>query len=306
MARISLKHLRYFEALATHGHFGRAAEACAISQPALSLQMKELEAILGAPLIERGARHVRLTRLGDMVVERARTILRDVDELGSLARAAGQPLAGQVRLGVIATVAPYLLPGAIKALGVRFPELELRPREAVTRRLMDDLAAGRLDAAVVALPIAEPSLESVVLFEEEFMLVRPLAQADEPVPSIETLNRSRLLLLEEGHCFRDQALAFCKMGPTVNSDVLEASSLTTLVQMVGAGIGMTLIPQIAAGIETRSAPVSLARLSAPRPSRTIGLVWRRSNPLGAQFEVLAQVLRNVAGMLKEQPAAAVS
>jgi len=298
MNRISLKHLRYFEALATHGHFRRAAEACSISQPALSLQMKELEEILGAQLIERAARQIRVTRLGTVFVERARSILREVDELGSLARAAGQPLAGQVRLGLIATVAPYLLPGAIKALGIRYPELDLRPREAITSRLLEDLGAGRIDAAVVALPTTEPSLASMAMFEEEFLLVRPVEHAHDPVPTTDLLKRSRLLLLEEGHCFRDQALAFCKMGSTVNSEVLEASSLTTLVQMVGAGIGMTLIPQIAAGIETRSAPVSIARLHAPRPSRTVGLVWRRSNPLGEQFEALASVLSEVAAGLK--------
>jgi LysR family hydrogen peroxide-inducible transcriptional activator len=298
MNRISLKHLRYFEVLATHGHFRRAAEACAISQPALSLQMKELEDILGAPLIERSSRQVRLTGLGETFAERARTILRAVDELGSLARASGEPLSGQVRLGVIATVAPYLLPGAIKALGERFPDLDLRPREAITRRLIGDLMAGRLDAAVVALPVPEPGLAAETMFEEEFVLVRPQSAAGEAVPSAEALKQSRLLLLEEGHCFRDQALSFCKMGPTVNGDILEASSLTTLVQMVGAGIGMTLIPQIALPIEMRSAPVSVARLPVPRPSRTIGMVWRRSNPLGDQFITLAGVLREVAMDLK--------
>jgi LysR family hydrogen peroxide-inducible transcriptional activator len=298
MSRISLRHLRYFEALATHGHFRRAAEACSISQPALSLQIKELEEILGTELVERSARQVRLTRLGETFADRARTILREVDELGSLARATGRPLSGQVRLGVIATVAPYLLPGAIKALAACFPDLDLRPREAITSRLLEDLGAGRIDAAVVALPAGEPGLAAKVMFEEEFLLVRPLDQQDEPVPGAEMLKQSRLLLLEEGHCFRDQALAFCKMGSTVNSDVLEASSLTTLVQMVGAGIGMTLIPQIAAGIETRSAPVSIARLHAPRPTRTVGLVWRRSNPLGKQFEALADVMSEVASGLK--------
>jgi LysR family hydrogen peroxide-inducible transcriptional activator len=298
MSRISLRHLRYFEALATHGHFRRAAEACSISQPALSLQIKELEEILGTELVERSARQVRLTRLGETFADRARTILREVDELGSLARATGRPLSGQVRLGVIATVAPYLLPGAIKALAGCFPDLDLRPREAITSRLLEDLGAGRIDAAVVALPAGEAGLAARVMFEEEFLLVRPLDQQDEPVSGAEMLKHSRLLLLEEGHCFRDQALAFCKMGSTVNSDVLEASSLTTLVQMVGAGIGMTLIPQIAAGIETRSAPVSIARLHAPRPTRTVGLVWRRSNPLGKQFEALADVMSEVASGLK--------
>lgn len=282
-----MKHLRYFDALANHGHFGRAAEACAISQPALSLQMKELEEILGAPLIERGARQIRLTRLGEAFALRVRDILRAVDELGDLARASSGPLAGRLRIGVIPTVAPYLLPRVIKLLGLRFPGLDLRPREAMTGRLITDLAEGRLDTAIVALPVSEPSLVEHALFDEEFVLVRPEADAERPVPDPATLREMRLLLLEEGHCFRDQALSFCKLSPSVAREVMEGSSLSTLVQMVGAGIGVTLIPQMAVDIETRSAPVSVVRLRPPRPGRTIGMVWRRSNPLADQLQRIA-------------------
>lgn len=285
-----MRHLRYFDALAQHGHFGRAAEVCAISQPALSLQIKELEAVLGAPLVERGARQIRLTPLGEEFALRVRDILRAVDELGDLARATAGPLAGRLRIGVIPTVAPYLLPRLIKVLAQRFPGLDLRPREAVTGRLIADLAQGRLDTAVVALPVSEPSLVERPLFDEEFVLVRPQEDAHKPVPDPATLRAMRLLLLEEGHCFRDQALSFCKLSPSVAREVMEGSSLSTLVQMVGAGIGVTLIPQMAVAIETRSAPVSVVQLGQPRPSRTIGMVWRRSNPLADQLERIADCI----------------
>jgi LysR family hydrogen peroxide-inducible transcriptional activator len=297
MNNISMRHLRYFEALAQHGHFGRAAEACAISQPALSLQMKELEDLLGAPLIERGGRQIRLTSLGEAFALRARAILRGVDELGDLARASFSPLTGLLRIGVIPTVAPYLLPLVIRTLATHFPGLDLRPREAVTQKLTDDLIAGRLDAAIVALPVPERTFFEQPLFTEEFVLVRPLQDADRPVPTAEVLREMRLLLLEEGHCFRDQALAFCNMSTTVPRDLVEGSSLSTLVQMVGAGIGVTLIPQMAIPVETRSAQVAIARLPHPRPLRTIGMIWRRTNPLSDQ-------LAHVAGLLEgESPAA---
>jgi LysR family transcriptional regulator, hydrogen peroxide-inducible genes activator len=290
MSVISMKHLRYFEALAHHGHFGRAAEACAISQPALSLQIKELEAILGAPLVERGPRRIRLTALGDAVAERARAILGAVDELGDLARASRGAFTGRLRIGVIPTVAPYLLPAVIAELARRYPGLDLRPREAVTGRLIEDLTHARLDAAIVALPVSEPSLREVALFEEDFVLVRPAAEAQAPVPDARALRTMRLLLLEEGHCFRDQAIEYCSLI-AASRDLMEGSSLSTLVQMVGVGIGVTLLPQMAVAIETRSAPVSVARLPAPRPSRTIGMVWRKSNPLAAQFARIAEVVR---------------
>ncbi len=294
MNPITMKHLRYFEALARHGHFGRAAEACAISQPALSLQMKELEDILGTPLIERGSRQISLTSLGETFAARASDILRAVDELAQLGRAAQGALTGQLRIGVIPTVAPYLLPRVVQVLAARYPDLDLRPREAVTRRLIDDLAEGRLDTAIVALPVSEPGLTEVPLFAEEFLLVRPRADAGKPVPSSEMLREMRLLLLEEGHCFRDQALSFCKMSPAVARDMMEGSSLATLVQMVGAGIGVTLIPQMAVAIETSSAPVTVARLAAPRPSRMIGMVWRKTNPLAEQLADAARAVRAAA------------
>lgn len=288
-----MKHLRYFEALARHGHFGRAADDCAITQPALSVQIKELEELIGAPLVERGSRQIRLTGLGEEFAARVREILRSVDELEDLARASQSPLVGRLRIGVIPTVAPYLLPDVIKELSERFPGLDLRPREAVTQKLIEDLLEARLDTAIVALPISEPSLSEITLFKEEFVLVRPLADARKPVPNSDMLQEMRLLLLEEGHCFRDQALSFCKISSPLPRDLMEGSSLSTLVQMVGAGIGVTLIPQIALPIETRSASVSIARLAHPRPSRTIGMVWRKTNPLSGQFAHIADIVRDV-------------
>jgi LysR family hydrogen peroxide-inducible transcriptional activator len=291
MIGVTLKHLRYFEALAQQGHFGRAAEACAISQPALSLQIKELETILGAPLVERGARQIRLTSLGEAFALRARDILRQVDELGDLARASFSPLMGRLRIGIIPTVAPYLLPKIIKALAGSYPALDLRPREAVTQKLLYDLKDGKLDAAIVALPLSEPSLHEQALFDEDFVLVRPLADADKPVPNPDMLREMQLLLLEEGHCFRDQALAFCNTSAALPRDLMEGSALSTLVQMVGAGIGVTLIPEMAVAIETRSAAVSVARLGHPRPNRTIGMVWRKTNPLTSQLAHIARIVQ---------------
>ncbi len=288
---ISMKHLRYFDALARHGHFGRAAEDCAISQPALSMQIKELEALLGAPLVERGARQVRLTSLGEAFAERAQAILRSVDELHDLVRAKSRPLLGQLRIGVIPTVAPYLLPDIVGALQRRYPGLDLRPREAVTQRLIADLSESRLDAAIVALPISEPGLAEMALFTEDFVLVRPAEEADREVPGVEGLRAMRLLLLEEGHCFRDQALAFCAGSNGAPRDMMEGSSLSTLVQMVGAGIGVTLVPEMALPVETRSAQVAVQRFPPPRPARTVGMLWRRSSPLAGELREVGEAVR---------------
>ena len=287
-----MKHLRYFAALAQHGHFGRAAHACAISQPALSLQVKELEDLLGAPLVERGPRQIRLTALGVTFAARARGILQSVDELADLARAASGSLAGKLQIGMIPTVAPYLMPNVIRRLMEAFPAIDLRPREAVTGKLIEDLAGGRLDVAVVALPVSEPALQEYPLFVEEFMLVRPCSDRRKPIPSSEMLREMRLLLLEEGHCFRDQALAFCHMTASPQRDLMEGSSLSTLVQMVGAGIGVTLIPEMAVATETARAPVSADRLAPPRPTRTIGMVWRRTNPLADRFIAIGDIVRD--------------
>lgn len=293
MTSLTLKQLKYFDALARHQHFGRAAEASAISQPALSLQIKELESMFGAVLVDRSARQVRLTAVGEDMLRKAREVLLAVEELEDLMRASKGPLAGRFRLGVIPTVAPYLLPETIAELTKRFPDIDLELREAVTGSLVSDLLDSRLDAAIVALPISEPNLREFALFKEDFVLVRPEKDADKPVPGPEMLRTMRLLLLQEGHCFRDQALSFCEMTQAQPRQLMEGSSLSTLVQMVGAGMGVTLIPEMALPLETRSADVSVARFPAPRPSRTVGMIWRKSNPLADQLMQAGAIVRGV-------------
>src|ERR1700761_8984827 len=282
MTNLTLKQFRYFEALARHGHFGRAADACSVSQPALSMQIKEMEETLGGVLLERSARQFALTQFGEELLQRVRDILRSVDELGDFARASRDRLAGRLRVGMIPTIAPYLLPKVIENLARLHPELDIHVRETLTPRLIKEVAEGRLDTAIVALPVSEPTLTEVALFTENFLLVRPGSDKGTPVPSSEMLREMRLLLLEEGHCFRDQALSFCNMQSSPPREVLDASSLSTLVQMVGAGIGVTLIPEMAVEVETRSAPVSVARFKNPQPTRTIGMVWRKTSPLARQ------------------------
>ncbi|MDJ0639455.1 MAG: hydrogen peroxide-inducible genes activator [Paracoccaceae bacterium] len=291
MINVTLKQFRYFDALARHGHFGRAAEASAITQPALSMQIKELEDALGAKLFERGAKAARLTPLGEDLAQRVREILRAVDEIGDLARASEDRLVGRMRIGVIPTVAPYVLPRVMRLLAVDHPEVDLYVRETVTPKLLTELNEGRLDAAILALPVSEPQLIEVPLFAEDFVLIRPATDAALPVPSREGLRSMRLLLLEEGHCFRDQALSFCELGGSQPREMLDGSSLSTLVQMVGAGIGVTLLPEMALPVETRSADVAVQRFPRPRPSRQIGMVWRKSSPLTAQLQQIAEVVK---------------
>ena len=295
MINFTLRQLRYFEALARHGHFGRAADDCSISQPALSVQIRDLEESLGAELFERAARQVRLSAFGEEFLLRVRDILRSVDELGDLARAHRKHLVGRLRIGVIPTVAPYLLPGMISALTRENADLDIHVRETVTPKLLQELAEGRLDTAIVALPISELSMTEMPLFEENFVLVRPREDAEKPVPDREMLREMRLLLLEEGHCFREQALSFCDMGAVRPREILDGSSLSTLVQMVGAGIGVTLIPEIAMPVETRSADVSIARFADPQPSRTIGMIWRKTSPIAKQLTEVAEVVRHATG-----------
>ncbi|MGD9479863.1 hydrogen peroxide-inducible genes activator [Shinella sp. G-2] len=298
MTNLTLKQLRYFEALTRHGRFRLAAEACAISQPALSMQIKELEAELGNDLFERSARDVKLTAFGETFAHRARDILRAVDELGELARAARNPFLARLRIGIIPTVAPYLLPAIINDLTSAFDGIQIDVRETQTARLLQELLQGELDLAIVALPVSEPSLTELKLFEEDFVLVRHSDDEGRPVPERDALREMRLLLLEEGHCFREQALSFCRVGSARPREIMEGSSLSTLVQMVGAGIGVTLIPEMAVPVETRSAPVSIARFPPPSPSRTIGMVWRNSTPLARQLREIAGVVRHSCGTMR--------
>jgi LysR family hydrogen peroxide-inducible transcriptional activator len=264
------------------------------------MQIKELEETLGAVLMERGARQVRLTKFGEEAALRVRDILLLVDELGEFARASRDRLSGRLRIGMIPTIAPYLLPILMENLTRTHPEVDIYVREALTSKLIQELAEGRLDTAIAALPISEPSFTEVALFAENFLLVRPREDTGKPVPSSKMLREMRLLLLEEGHCFRDQALSFCNMKSSLPRDMLDASSLSTLVQMVSAGMGVTLIPEMAMAVEARSASVSVARFKNPQPSRTIGMIWRKKSPLARQLLQLSEVVCRSADVLRKQ------
>lgn len=298
MINLTLKQFRYFEALIEHKHFGHAADASGISQPALSMQIKELEESLGVPLFERAARQVRLTRFGEDLAPRVREILRNVGEVADMARLAQHTMSGRLRIGVIPTIAPYLLPTFIGQLSQEHPTLDVHIRETLTPRLIEELADGKIDTAIVALPVSESAFEEVTIFEEDFVLVRPESDAKRPVPSAADLQLMQLLLLEEGHCFRDQALSFCNIRSSMPREGLDGSSLTTLVQLVAAGLGVTLIPQMAVSVEARSTAVSVAQFPVPRPKRKIGMIWRKSSPLSDQFHQIAKIVETASAGLR--------
>lgn len=291
MTKITLRQLRYFEALAQHRHFGVASNACSVTQPALSMQIRDFELALGVNLFEKGTHPVQLTPLGRIIAAKSKAIMLDVAELEELVRASdNQPLIN-LRLGVIPTVAPYIFSKIAKDLTMHFTGLNLKMREAITSKLITAVIDGELDAAIIALPASEPRLRELELFRENFLLVRPKADAKKPVPRPEMLKEMRLLLLEEGHCFRDQALTFCKMGSSNTQDVMDGNSLTTLVQMVAAGFGVTLIPEMAAEFEGRIPNISIAKFHKNPPKRKIGMVWRRNSPLQDKYIEIAQIVK---------------
>mgnify|MGYP001324877252 FL=1 len=291
MTKITLRQLRYFEALAQHCHFGIASNACSVTQPALSMQIRDFELALGVNLFEKGTHPVQLTPLGRIIAAKSKAIMLDVAELEELVRASdNQPLIN-LRLGVIPTVAPYIFSRIAKDLTMHFTGLNLKMREAITSKLITAVIDGELDAAIIALPASEPRLRELELFRENFLLVRPKADAKKPVPRPEMLKEMRLLLLEEGHCFRDQALTFCKMGSSNTQDVMDGNSLTTLVQMVAAGFGVTLIPEMAAEFEGRIPNISIAKFHKNPPKRKIGMVWRRNSPLQDKYTEIAQIVK---------------
>lgn len=279
---ISLRQLRYFVALAEQRHFGRAAEQCFVSQPALSTQIQELEADIGVELVERRRGAVTLTPLGQEVAARAVRILGEVGDLHDLARSGRTLLSGVLRLGVIPTIAPYLLPKVLPRLGARYPALNLVLEERRTDTLVSELIAGEIDVALLSLPIDDDSLESHALFDDPFLLAEPAAG----VQSSETL-----LLLDEGHCLRDQALRYCELADFGARRQFGLASLSTVVQMVAAGYGATLLPAMAVEREVlRNDQVRVAALPDPAPSRKIGLVWRRTSPRKADFIALGEVI----------------
>ena len=291
MTKITLRQLRYFEALAQHRHFGIASNACSVTQPALSMQIRDFELALGVNLFEKGTHPVQLTPLGRIIAAKSKAIMLDVAELEELVRASdNQPLIN-LRLGVIPTVAPYIFSRIAKDLTMHFTGLNLKMREAITSKLITAVIDRELDAAIIALPASEPRLRELELFRENFLLVRPKADAKKPVPRPEMLKEMRLLLLEEGHCFRDQALTFCKMGSSKTQDVMDGNSLTTLVQMVAAGFGVTLIPEMAAEFEGRIPNISIAKFHKNPPKRKIGMVWRRNSPLQDKYIEIAQIVK---------------
>ncbi|OSQ38491.1 LysR substrate-binding domain-containing protein [Thalassospira mesophila] len=293
-AQPSIKQLKYLVALAETGHFGRAAEACFITQPSLSAAISELENLLGAQLVERNKRQVLITALGQEVVSRARHILREVDELTVVAHAANQPLVGPINIGVIPTIGPYLLPDVMGRLRAGFPKLQPFLREDQTSKLVNLLLAGKLDLALIALPIEENGLEDMDLFEDRFVFA---CSPDNPLTSkkhinIDDIKDEKLLLLEDGHCLRDQALEICQRAGWSKSADFQANSLSTLVQMVAAGIGSTLLPEMALEVEARRRDsIAILPFENPVPVRRIGLVWRRSSARKAEYRKLGAYLR---------------
>src|SRR5579885_514897 len=300
---ITLRQLRYLASLARTRHFVHAAAECAVTQPALSMQIRQLERELGAELIERRAGEIALTEIGAEVAQRAERILAAARDLVDFARHR-DVLAGSLRLGIIPTLAPYVLPRVLPRLQRDYPKLRLDVRETQTRTLVEELAGGSLDVVMLALPVDGADFATLALFDDAFLLAVPAADKLRGRVSTDDVDQRRLILLEEGHCLRDQALAFCG-APRSNAEAgggaasLGATSLTTVMQMVANGYGVTLVPEVAADIEVRDNRVKLLRFTEPTPGRTVGLAWRRTSPRRKDFEALAGV---VAATLGRRPA----
>ncbi len=292
---MNLRDLRYLTALAEHKHFGRAADASFASQPTLSTQIKKLEDELDVQLFERQPRKVLLTRAGEAVVARARVILREVDAIREIARSARDPEAGRIRLGLFPTLGPYLLPHVVPALRIRFPKLELLLIEEKTEELIAQLDRGDLDAILLALPVGDENFAVRALFEEAFVLALPRERAgdfpgDAPV-ELGQLRDREVLLLEEGHCLRQQALSLCGLNGAAEKSGFRATSLETLRQMVAANVGVTLLPELATLPPVAPNEHLLLRAFVePAPRRLIGLLWRKSDARENLMEALAQLI----------------
>jgi LysR family transcriptional regulator, hydrogen peroxide-inducible genes activator len=287
----TLRQLRYLDALARHGSFRRAAEECAISQPALSMQIRELEQELGAELVTRRNGMTVLTETGVEVARRAGPILSAARDLADCVRHGGPLLSKTLRLGVIPTLAPYVLPLLLPELHRTHPDLCLDLFETHTKTLVTELGQGTLDVLLLALPLENTELETVALFNDRFLFAVP---ADDPLPERaevkpSDVNVRRLVLLEEGHCLRDQALIYCGQHDTANTK-LGATSLSTVLQMVASGYGVTLLPEVAVDVEVRDERVKLLRFVEPQPQRQVGLAWRPTSPRKADFLELGQIL----------------
>ncbi len=289
----TLKQLQYLVALRTHGHFGRAAEACFVTQSTLSAGLKELESLIGITLVERTRRVVRFTPLGEKVAKKAERILRDAEDLTDMVRASGKPLSGELRMGVIPTIAPFLLPSLLPVLREEWPDLKLYLREEPSQAACDGLHRGRLDCVLLALPFSCGDVESAELFEDRLLVALPPGAADSLpllVPPA-SIDEDKLLLLEDGHCLKDHVLAACNRPELRAEASILGTSLHTLVQMVDNGLGLTLVPEmaVAAGI-LKGTNVTARPLDADHPTRRIALVWRRGSPRAAEFGILAEAL----------------
>lgn len=294
---LTLRQLRYLEALSRHLHFGKAAEECAVTQPALSMQIREMEDTHGVKLVERGRQGVRLTPVGMEAAVRARAVLAAMVDLERTLRDKGRLLDGQLRLGIIPTIAPYLLPRLLTALEAKHPGLEVSLRESMTAQLVDALADGELDLVIMSLPVEHPELESAALFEDPFFLaVAPDCESvpDAPVRP-DDVHVEDLLLLEDGHCLRDQAIQLCHRVDARQLRRFGASSLATLVEMVASGQGSTLLPGLFVEAEPNVAQrLHLLPFRAPAPSREIGLVWRRTLPFVEDVRLMVDLVRSCA------------
>ncbi len=293
---MNLRDLQYLVALAEHKHFGKASEASFVSQPTMSTQIKKLEEMLDVQLVERGSRGVLLTAIGELVAARARLIMAEVDAIKDHARLSKQPEAGRLTLGVFPTLGPYWLPHVVPRILQRFPNLELYLIEEKTELLIEQLHSGKIDAAVLAAPVVDDQLRSTPLFDESFVLAVP---AQHPLAQRERVNSTdlqayQLLLLDEGHCMRDQALSVCRIAGSQEMDGFRATSLETLRQMVAANVGITLLPSLATLPPVPPNPaLALVRFSQPQPMRSLALFWRQSSARGDFFQKLAPFLGTV-------------
>lgn len=296
MRQPTLKQLRYLCAVADHQHFGQAALASHVSQSTLSAGILELEETLGVSLLERTNRKVILTPLGNEVVERAREVLVGIEDMVSLCAGAGKPFHGKMRMGVIPTVAPYLLPGLLQQIRQRHPEFQLFIREDLSQRLVDGLQAGELDVLLLALPFPAEQVETMTLFEDEFLLACQESHVLASRPALRTsdLKGEALLLLEEGHCLRDHALEACKLRDSQITVPYQATSLATIVQMVANGIGITLLPQMAVGAGIAGGTGLVVKpFQQANVTRKIGLMWRKKTPRRVEFRQLGDVISDL-------------
>ncbi|QNA82990.1 hydrogen peroxide-inducible genes activator [Sphingomonas sp. So64.6b] len=289
----TLKQLQYLVALQDHGHFGRAADSCFVTQSTLSAGIRELETLIGVVLVERTRRVVRFTPLGDRIADKARRVLREAEELGDLARAAGRPLSGEMRMSVIPTIAPFMLPRILPRLRRDYPELKLFLREEPSGAACEGLHHGRTDCVLLALPYACGEVSSEFLFEDRLFVAGPEAELGNSALAIRAadIDETRLLLLEDGHCLKDHALAACNRPELRAEATMLGTSLHTIVQMVDNGLGVTMLPEMAlkAGILDHTG-LTARVLDAESPSRQIALVWRRASPREKDFHLLARVL----------------